>query len=203
MRSQKDRLRTGQHFDTVWRQERQRRPHLKHSVLLLILSPRRDQIALVTPQSKAERIEVMLPQHRCVRDVIGVTEAIAPSQAIRLLRRDVLQEPEGQRLCEIGHGYVHTGELSGRKQKHSRMVYAYGAQVPAYDDFLLQSPTEHYQLRWCGVSELMALPVGQQIAPRKFELIMQSIVELHGMLGKTDGKLLAAAHAELRMHELL
>ncbi len=203
MRSQKDQLSVGNNFDCVWREQKGRRPYLKHSVMALVLSPRRDQVALVTPRKKVfdGRFEVMLPQYRCVKSVLGSTEDIAPSQAIHLLQRDILAVPAD--CQQIGYSYVHQGELTGGMSKHTRLAYVYGLQANEYHGVLTATQTPHHQLRWCGVSELLALPKGRQISPRKFELMMQVTVAFHGMLGKSEGRLLAAAHATLRDLELL
>jgi hypothetical protein len=203
MRSQKDQLFVGHDFDYEWREQKRRRPYLKHSVMLLVLSPRRDQVALVTPQQKVfdGRFEVMLPQYRCVKSVLGSTEDIAPSQAIHLLQRDILAVPAD--CQQIGFSSVHKGELTDGMTRHTRLAYVYGLQAKEYCGVLTATQTPHHQLRWCGVSELLALPNGKQISPRKFELMMQTIVAFHAMLRKSEGKLLAAAHATLRDLELL
>lgn len=195
MSSKRDLLETHVSLDDEYRRTRKCQSHLKNDVVLVLLSPRGDQVTLLTQKKVVERGEYSftLPQQRCRQEVQGGSQDWLPSEAVKHLLKGVTSAIKVSNVRALG--YLYGPKKDGQYAvRHGRKFYVYGAFAPYRNDVLLSNNKALHQLRWVGVNELQTLPESLAMSHEKYRLLMQAILQLHVREHREKGKLLELAH---------
>ncbi len=210
------------YVDEFVRRERERNHHIPHSVCLLILSPRGDQVGLVSPVKAHENAQehvLVPPQIRMSRDSIksvchsGDYDLVAASvsETALVLARAVLNrsvrsnlntfyasavsKPEDNMLIYLGstRGDNVVGEQRNRWAKH---VHWAAVRLSDAAQAFRSNSSVYFDPQWCQGSRLQVLPMYDAMSMRKSEMVYQAILAYAKLMGEYT-QLARAAQAGL------
>jgi hypothetical protein len=173
--------------DKLVQQERNRRPWMRHSVVLLILSPRVNELALVQPQKALDRDgeHVVVPPQCSLEmgdNVVGAAIQIS---------EDVLNVPiHPDRFMYFGSGRGNSYG-SGVLKPYSKWVHFVAVHIRGNKSVLNRSSHGFVRPQWHGVKSLESMGM-YAMTRRKHEMIMQALASFDN-----SGKLVEMAQAKI------
>ncbi len=207
--------------DLFIEKERKNRSHLPHSVALLVLSPKGDQIATAIPGSAvsggvdyiqsppqlrmtAERVKAMSPfaSSDAYRTVQGVALVIVRE----FLNMSDITEYNHQHFASVSGNKAlkknrlwYVGTTRGNKHIDTTRVVPYGRYVhwvlmrtDRYKDVFRNDSVHFQRPQWVNTSRLSSMPQAQLMSRRKLEMIDQVLLMYFQVTGDYN-KLVAEA----------
>lgn len=170
--------------------ERTKRPWMKHSVALLIVSRKVDQIGLVLPASAASREvnNVRVPPQQYLRRDEGVDQS-----ALRIAGGLVAHNVKSEDLTFLGSA---RGNLyrEGQRMSYGKWVHWVGLHLKRRNGVFNENPTEFAQAHWYHTNQLLAMNE-YVMTERKFVMMLQALAVFNAL--GADGRLTRRAKAEL------
>jgi len=173
--------------------QRTRRPWMSHSVAVLIVSPRVDQIALVLPEKVAKRQaeHVRVPPQRAV--LPGET---VEANALALVRSllTVSVRPDDLHFLGSARGNVHRG---GQRTPYGKWVHWIGLRLNQRNGVFEKGSAEFQLAYWCDTNQLLSMDTSFAMSQRKYLMTLQALTAYH-RLG-VEGTLIRKARARLSL----
>ena len=158
--------------DDVIRQEKKKRPWLQHSVVLLVLTPQEDCLAVTLPQTAREH---------------GADHVRVPPQLSLLTESTVMETAHviARQLFTIptrSSAFVYLATTYGNRRQgeqiksYAKMVHLVALRLPEREH-VFRRDSELYQLtHWCNFNKLITQPEAMAMSSRKYMMIMQALV---------------------------
>jgi len=171
---------------------RPRRPHMPHSVAVLIFSPYTNKIVLGQPVKAVENgaMHVFVPPQKRLQGRVAV-KGVAEDVFTDVLRT----RPNKSDLVYVGSSYGdhYHGDVLIR---YGKMIHWVGIQLGA-DNGMLRRDSEKYQkLIWCGSEQLLESG-NSMMSDRKYTMTLQAILASDHLVA-ADVKLAPAAGRRLK-----
>jgi hypothetical protein len=175
---------------TLIARERENRSWMKHSVVLLIVSPKVDQIALVLPRKVADRGEshVRTPPQQALPKDETVNRV-----ALEIVRTLVTQKVSSERLQFLGstRGNVNRG---GQQQPYGKWVHWVGVRLEERNGVFTKDPASLGLAHWCHTNQLLSMDT-YAMSERKYMMTLQALAAFN-TLG-VDGTITRRAKEKL------
>jgi len=173
--------------------ERTRRPWMSHSVAVLIVSPRVDQIALVLPEKAAKRQaeHVRVPPQRAV-----LPDDMVEANALTLVRSllTVPVRPNDLHFLGSARGNVHRG---GQREQYGKWVHWVGLRLNERNGVFKKGSSEFQLAYWCDTNQLLSMDTSFAMSQRKYLMTLQALTAYH-CLG-VEGVLIRKARERLSL----
>ena len=176
--------------DVFIRNEKKKRPWMRHSVAFLVLPPRADSVALVLPKKAAERgaTQVRVPP-QCALLKNGTVKETAACIARDLLTERVKLDD----LLYLGSGRGNS-HLGGKANPYGKGVHWVGIRLNKRSSF---ANSDRYQLaHWCAGNHLLATVNSLAMSQRKYMLTLQALAAF-AFATSAKGSLLTKVQKEL------
>ncbi len=173
------------------RVERRKRNWMKHSVAVLVLSPRVDQVALVLPQKAADRgaDNVRVPPQQKLLP----TDMVQPTAAKILRELLTIHVPNDDMLyLGTGRGNAHRG---GQSIQYGKWVHWVGVHLGKTRGVFNQESDRFQFAHWCSANHLLAMD-RFAMSDRKYMLTLQAITAFNAL--GAEGKIIKKARDRLR-----
>jgi hypothetical protein len=193
LKSNKAAFLTGHDPDNFIKQERKKRNWMPHSVGLVVLSPRGDQVALVLPQKAVGRgaDNVRVPPQLKLEELDTVRKVGA------VLIRQLLQTPPSQtKLVFLGSGRGNIYRNKDTVVQYGKWIHFMGLQLTQTGRGLFRNDSELFAVaHWCSARQLLAMDT-YAMSDRKYLLTLQALLAFstHG----ANGQLIARAGQKLK-----
>lgn len=178
--------------DELVKQQRKLRSWMPHSVAVLVLSPRGDQVALVLPKKAngrgAEHVRVPPQVSLDKMSTVSMTGAL-------LLRQLLKQPPAREKLLFLGSGRGNKYLSEVDVKMYGKWIHWVGVRLTATRDVFRKDSQLFERPYWCSANHLLAMDTFA-MSDRKYVLTLQALLAF-GQQG-IEGKLIAKAGQQLR-----